>query len=144
MKTSALTSLAVLAMFSSVAQAGIPQVFPATMDKYRTCAENLTDGYSKTSVVFQVIGLDTPFGYEDKASIKMNIMSSSLSVALGTLHCTDNDLGIAPQRLDINGCRLIRNGRKETEVCVLNSAIGLFTLTQDYTGNLNVIFTAWD
>jgi hypothetical protein len=76
--------------------------------------------------------------------LKMHAYTNSLSVALGSLNCTDGELGFAPKRLDINGCRLIRNGRKETEVCVLNSTLGLFTITQDYSGDLNVIFTAWD
>jgi hypothetical protein len=95
MKTFILASIALATTLSNVDQAGMPRIVPSNMDAHSSCAENLTDGYNKTSVVFQVIGLDTPFGYEDKTSIKMNVMSSSLSAALGTLHCTASDLGIA-------------------------------------------------
>jgi hypothetical protein len=135
---------AILAI-SSVAYAGMPQVSSLSSGEiYPECIQNLTSNYSKTSTVFQVTGLDVSFGNRDDVKLKMYTYANSLSLALGSLNCASGELGLAPKRLDINGCRLIRNGRKETEVCVLNSTLGLFTITQDYSGDLNVIFTAWD
>jgi hypothetical protein len=139
--------LAISAIFaiSSVAQAGFPQLasFQGAGESL-SCEQNLTENYNKTSTVFQITGLDVAFGHRDSVKLKIEAYASALSVSLGSVNCTEAILGLSPGRLDVNGCRLIRNGRQEIEVCVLNSSLGLFTVTQDYSGDLNVIFTAWD